>query len=283
MRTLKLVEIGKTPSIKKYQFWNEQLKAQNFQVEASAVELPDIVELKKATETAKTQAECIRYQSDLWSFVPSLSVHEPAAVHNVESSDGLAKDKGGWFPREMISSSMSDIVRTKIHSVDYKGIALIIGTNAMARIATQVVASWGVKRVNFVPESSEDMAPWLLHLHKQLFGLELNILDPQTLTLQPANCSLIVNTLKHDEHPDILNDIYYFNFLKKEGVVIDMITTSEPTQLIQESKRLDVRFVEGCELTYRADFAWFSHFQQDLRLERSKQDELLQQYRVLLE
>ncbi|MGE0632028.1 MAG: hypothetical protein AB7O96_06445, partial [Pseudobdellovibrionaceae bacterium] len=114
------------------------------------------------------------------------------------------------------------------------------------------------------------------------FGLELNIIDPQTVTLQPGNTSLLINTLEHKDFPDVLTDIYYFNFLRKEGAVIDMVPSAAPTQLIQESKRIGVNVVEGHEISFQEDQNWFLRFKPDLRLEKEKLPELLEKYRSLL-
>ena len=76
----------------------------------------------------------------------------------------------------------------------------------------------------------------------------------------PGVHSVVVNTLDFVEHDDFLNELYYFNFLRKGGVVIDLAETPVETPFLRIAKDIHATTYVGYQLWCLYDFLWVQKF-----------------------
>ena len=57
---------------------------------------------------------------------------------------------------------------------------------------------------------------------KRILASSGKYLSETEMTMQPNNGSIIINTLSHETESHILEDLPYLNYIKKEGLVVDL-------------------------------------------------------------
>ncbi len=140
--------------------------------------------------------------------------------------------------------------------LDLKGSILIVGAGAGARVAAAAFINVGYKKVNITNKFSEQAEDLIEDLERKYFDIEFEFIPEEKLVLLPGTNSVLVNTTPLLPSNDLLNELYYFNFLKSPGIVFDFTTVPIDTPLVLEAEALGIKVVRGFEVSSWGDMSW---------------------------
>ncbi|MGZ5279399.1 MAG: hypothetical protein ACXWC9_05630 [Pseudobdellovibrionaceae bacterium] len=72
--------------------------------------------------------------------------------------------------------------------------------------------------------------------------------------MQPNNGSLLLNTLQAESGGVVFEDLTYLNFLRKDGLVVDLPMNGQSNPLLEEAKHVGILQLSGGEIWGLRDF-----------------------------
>ena len=121
-----------------------------------------------------------------------------------------------------------------------------------------VAIQMGFRRIVMITSQSEEALANVQKFSRLYFDLKFQILGETELTSQPSNGSLLLNTLTPEEGGTIFDDLTYLNFLKKEGLVVDLPLSLQSNPLLEEADHVGVRYLAGQEIWGMRDWLFLS-------------------------
>lgn len=158
----------------------------------------------------------------------------PTQVRKLEIFDSLFLESGALLPRLIMPEALRQFLVFSAKDVDIREPAFVVGDSPMVRMAGSVLADMGYGTVYLVGEG-EALQNEKAILKRAQFGVQYQIVNPENLTLQAVSASLLVNTASLPEGDLFLNDLSYFNYMRPEGVVLDLNPVSEEKPLLKEA------------------------------------------------
>lgn len=178
----------------------------------------------------------------------------PTEVGETGVTDILLRQDGAWWFRCFLREALREAVIRRAPKLDTHSLAYIIGSGELAGLGASVAIQLGFRRLIMVCSDGEEARQLALRIQKKFFGLELVLILESQLTLQPSNGSLLINTLGASSGAAVLNDLPYLNFLKKDGLVVDLPYPDSLDQLVDEAKHVGISYIRGGEVLGLRDF-----------------------------
>lgn len=178
----------------------------------------------------------------------------PSEVVETGFADAVFYDQKQWWFRSFLKESMRQLIIEKSPQLDTHSLAYVTGSEATARLCAAVVAQMGFRRITFIARDQDAIQLLVDRLQRMYFDLEVKILKDTELTLQPSNGSILLNCLAADSGEAMLDDLPYLNFLKKDGLVVDLPYPQGVKHLTEEADHVGIRHVDGFELCVLRDF-----------------------------
>lgn len=167
----------------------------------------------------------------------------PTQVRKLEVFDSLFRESGALLPRLIMPEALRQFLVFSAKEIDIRDPAFIVGDTPMVRIAGSVLADMGYATVYLVGEG-EALQEEKAVLKRAQFGVQYQIVNPENLTLQAVSASLLINTASLPEGDVFLNDLSYFNYMKPEGVVLDLNPVNEEKLLLKEAMDANLKTLQ---------------------------------------
>lgn len=251
---MKCVEVGSGASKFRYEFLARFLAAKGHQVQF------DFVQCSPENFPAEIQRLMKDYQHIRIATPFGEKVHEyvsavPMATLTQKSSDSLIFDQGQWWARSMLSEGLvREIVLMK--NLDISESALIVGAGASCRAVVSAMLKIGFKKFNITEKFEERGRLLIKDLRQTYFGVDFRFTPQTSITQLPGIHSVLVNTTPLVPANDLLNELYYCNFLKSDGVVIDLTLVPFETPLVKAAVQVGARVIHGCQVAALVDAYW---------------------------
>lgn len=182
----------------------------------------------------------------------------PAEVVESGFADAALCERNQWWFRSFMREALKQAIIDTAPQLDTHSLAYVTGSGPEARLCAGVAAQLGFKKITFIARDQDEAQNLVDRLQRMFFDLDVKILKDTELTLQPNNGSLLLNCIAADSGESMLDDLPYLNFLKKDGLVVDLPYPQGLQQLIDEAKHVGVRNVDGFDLCIRKDFQFLS-------------------------
>ncbi len=208
--------------------------------------------------------------------------HE-AIMSQLKAVDCVFKDNlGHWWCRSLTYKSLCEALQGVGELIELDRSVLIVGAGASARAALAACAKMGFKSFKVTNKYDDQGLELIREMKENFFGLNFEFVPQHRLTLLPGSNCIAINTTPNDPSNDLLNELYYFNFLKKNGVVVELNFSPMHTQLIKESLDIKNFVIYGYELAAISDAYWIEWVTEN-RLNRDNiLEELKEFYRTNL-
>jgi hypothetical protein len=180
----------------------------------------------------------------------------PAEINLLSCADCLFYEGGEWWPRLNLKEAIRELIVKKARSLDIKESAYIIGQGPMLRLLGSLVVSFGFSKIYLVGLSIEDLNEQRDRLKKNFVGIDWRPLEATQLTMQTVNATLLINSISLSENPGLMSDLAYFNFMKKQGLVVDLDVLPLESVLLEEAKGANLRVLSGFEVRAQQDFGF---------------------------
>jgi shikimate dehydrogenase len=250
--TGKILEIGESLSLSGLHM-NRYFQNRQWHAECVALKERELKDLKAWLPYVQEGALMLRVPPE-----ESLAVLEhfpqlPTAVRWLETADSLVLENGQWWPRLQMYETLRQLIITRFRDLDISLNSYVIGANHRGRMAAAVMGHLGFSHVSLVDEDEDLLRREVEVLRRYLFGVEVEAVAAQTLTVQEKPGSLMLNTLTLQDDSTVLGDLSYFNFMKTGGVVVDISECEPHNRLLEEAERADLKTLSGLEVQARVD------------------------------
>jgi hypothetical protein len=175
-------------------------------------------------------------------------------VKDLGWADVLLHERAHLWPRLLQREALRLSIIRAAPDLDSHSVGYVTGKGPAARMVAAVLIQLGFENLAILSDDPARVAEELQGLKRKYFGIQIKFLSEPEMTLQPNNGSIIVNTLSHDVKSDILDDLPYLNYIKKEGLVVDLPLEKGPNQLIDEAKHVEMRVLNGITVRGQRDF-----------------------------
>ncbi len=186
----------------------------------------------------------------------------PLDVNRLHCFDTYLKQEGIWWPRCFLFPALLETLVSDVGSVDTRAKALVVGLGRESRIVIGLLSQLGFRHIQIVlseglPQGSTDVQD----LRQTYFGVTFEFLEPAALLLQPGHTSLVCNTLKTEESPAFVMDLSYFNFLRPNGIIIDLSYDESSNSFLEEGKAMGAKLVSTEKILRRYHQYWWKALQ----------------------
>lgn len=178
----------------------------------------------------------------------------PAEVIESGFVDSTVRSQGKLWVRCFLKEAIRQSILHKSPSLDTHAIAYVTGSDEMTRLAIVVAAHIGFRRIVVVTQTPEKATARVQQLQRLFFDLEIKVIKDFELTLQPNNGSLLINTYTPEDGEVVFADLTYLNFLKPDGLVVDLPFSPLSNDLLTEAEHVKVSSLTGVEIWSFRDF-----------------------------
>lgn len=240
----KILEVGEDLSLS-FQHLNHYFQTRNWQAEAVALKGRGLHDLQEWLPFVQEGALMLRVPPEDSKVVLEHFPQLPTSVRWLEVADSLVFEDQEWWPRLWVYETLRRLVVDRFRDLDISLDSYVIGATPLGRAAVAAMAGLGFSRISLVDENERRLQAEVTLLRRYLFGVTIEAVPAQMLTLRDQPGSLMLNTMNLQDNSTVLGDLSYFNFMKSKGIVIDASACCPHNQLLEEAQRADLRTISG--------------------------------------
>lgn len=170
--------------------------------------------------------------------------------------DGMVHTDHGWWPLCALFESFSQILIERGRDLDPRGNVLIAGAGGAARTAIVAFFKAGFNKfliTNFKEDEAQNL---IAQVRRNYFGLKIDWVPVDRIVLLPGETSVLVNCTPSVEENQLLVELSYLNFLKRPGILFDLMRSKKPSALVEEAVEAGVELITGSNIGARTDVLW---------------------------
>ncbi len=180
----------------------------------------------------------------------------PTETRLLGCADCLFYEDGAWWPRLNLKEAMRELIIKKAKNLDINESAFIIGEGPLLRLLASLVISFGFSKVFLVGLSIGDLHEQRDRLKKNFVGIDWRPMEASQLTMQTVGAAILINSIPLEPNPSLMNDLAYFNFMKNQGLVVDLNVFPLESGLIEEAHRANLRVLSGFQVRAQQDYGF---------------------------
>ena len=254
-KVFKWAEIAHTSSPIRFKLLSEYLNEKGFTNELTQLEV-NPANFEEELKIAQEKYDALRFGSPFGIQCLDYYHYQPANVSYLRAADSVIKENGRW---ELAASTLTGFekhIRDNGTAIDLDYSVLIVGSGSASRFAIHALLKIGVKHVKISNQFSEQAKELITELEKKYFGVEFEYIPDDQLVLLPGTNSVLVNTTPLVDSNHILKELYYFNFLRPDGLVIDFTFLPLNTPLVEGAEQIGINAIRGYEVCAWGDLEW---------------------------
>ncbi len=233
-----------------------------------------IQKVEKLELLGKPEALYMLKQKDSFAFVDiesspvlmELFSHQSVPMREASCFDFIHFQNEKYWPELFLMEALSQKIVLKAPKLNTHSIAYVTGSTAMVRLVIAVLFKLGFKQFNIVSDDLDQSALLVEELKRKFFSINITLIKNTELTLQPNNGSVLMNTLSFGSNSIILEDLYYLNFISKDGLVVDLNFFSAANNLVDEAKHVSILYLTGIEVGAYRDFLMLKSILKDFKI-----------------
>jgi shikimate 5-dehydrogenase len=181
-------------------------------------------------------------------------------IDRLKAADSIVKWQDQWVLRSAAYEGFTKVCAEIGELFDLESSVLIVGAGSAARLTLAVLYRAGFKKFGISDKTTSKVDTLAAELRKVYFGAEIKNIPKDDLILLPGNFGVLVNTTPLVEGNEILDELSYFNFFKRNGVAIDFTIKPVDTPLLMEALDVGAHIVRGFEISKYTDVVWAEWF-----------------------
>lgn len=185
-------------------------------------------------------------------LLPYLSV-QPENVRFLQIFDGLSFENGIWVPRLTYFDILRAIFVRKFKNHNIKDACVIICHEHEIQPFVQFCVGLGHQRIIIFNDTGVLLQESEIKRH--IIGIELQVVSFADLTQVSELSSLMLNSLDLPKNSALLNDLAYFNFMSRDGVVIDLCSNAPVNPFLFEAEKAELRTLARKEIVSQFEFS----------------------------
>lgn len=278
---MRWVVIGKKFIRERYDYLNQCLQEYSPGAQVEYLE-GDERDVLGAVKNAMKEYDQLRVERPYReTIIESLEVMTSQAMVQ-RTADVFVQEHGSWWPRSTLYKGIVRLTAHRLKNLDLRSAVFIVGTGASARAAVAAFIKLGFSQINITDRFTEKGLALVADLKKVYLGVNIEFTPADALTQLPGNHQIIFNTTPYTPGNELLEELYYFNYMQENGIVMDMGLVPVTPPLLLEAQSVNAQTVDGCELASWSDVVWcemclgikldFDKYSRGLRAEMLKLD-----------
>jgi hypothetical protein len=264
---IKFIELTSEPWADRWKVLQGALLEKKKTLDCEIISISDLRELQaKVSSILHSDARLCRVGDRLVPEIFKFLINTTFDVSFSNSIGLLEKIKGKWWPKPFLDLAFIRSVSAKMGQLDLNSSALVIGSGGAAKLVISSLVRMGFSAVNIADNDKLKGKATVAELQKRFFAVKFDYIPTQNLTMLPGVHSLVVNTNPLSDSDDLYTELYFFNFLKPGGVVVDLTLVPARSPLIIEAEKWGARFLEGDAIAADRDCLMVEEYL-DLRLD----------------
>jgi hypothetical protein len=268
---LKWVEIADVPEQSRFQTLSDVLSKNGIENQLEFISVNEIdrdesasesraIDLETVLTNAKKDFGQIRIGGSLRSAVPKVVENFPASLLWLKAADALVPitndGKTTWWPRNYFEQGFQRAFVKDIKNVDLSGAVFIVGATIEARAAIGALARMGFDRFSIADRDDDACEEFVRELTRSFLGLRVQAIQRNHITQLPAIHSAAINTLAVGQDEGMHAELAYFNFLKNNGIWMDMSLYAISQELEVEARTVGATVESGARILAWTDALW---------------------------
>lgn len=252
---IKWVEIAQFPSPERFDVLSKYLNEKGIENQVEYIKVTP-AEFPNALKDAMEKYDGIRIGRGVGDLAPPLFNNNTIFVGRMGAGDSVVKTNGKWCLRSTLYDGLNKVCSDVGHRFELKTNVLMVGAGAVARASIASLSRSGFTKFGISDVSAERGEKLCSELRRMYFGAEFKAIPKQELILLPGVYGVLVNTTPLDEGNEILDELTYFNFFRKNAVAFDFTLKPVDTPLLKEAAEVGVHTVFGYQLAAECDKVW---------------------------
>ncbi len=182
-----------------------------------------------------------------------ISPLEVAAASQVGAGILFLKSHGKLWPRILLEDSMTRSLTRHFKSIDIFSPALIAGIDAYTNFTVSALCKMGFTKIYVTDSKTEKGKAFTDALTKKYFNIHLEFVPSEKITTLPGIFSFLVCATELSYEDKLLDEIYFFNFLKAGGSVVDWTLVPLETPVLSQAKEWGARCLSGVKIIAEYD------------------------------
>lgn len=246
MTSLKLLEVGTNDSKLRSLHLEEFLQKKQIKLEKLVLEKD--LNWNEFIPAHKNQFDWMWLSPEWMESCAAEYFKLPEIVRRVGLADTIIQSHSTIWPKIFLLEVLKKFIFIKSPQLDTRAAAYLVGDGALVRLCAFVLISLGYSNIIFVSRNVEKAQKLVAELERQYFSMEFSTLDPNMITLEQAKASCVINTISPALDSELLTDLYYFNFAKKNALIIDFNIFPIESQLLTEATHLGMSTLHALDI-----------------------------------
>jgi len=183
--------------------------------------------------------------NDWASEIMPLITHTNQEADLFGAADLFLKTDGVMWPRTLSDEAFIRSFTSHFKQIDLMAPALIAGIGPLTRFVVPALAHIGIKKISIADSDEEQGIKLIEQFKKKFFNIKFEFVKFETITTLPGVYALLVNTTALNLENHLLDELYFFNFLKNDGAVVDLTLIPPLTPLLTEAQEWGARLMSG--------------------------------------
>ena len=252
-------EIAKRPSIWRYEALSHELGLCGLENRFEATLVGNEEDLFSVIELAEKKYSQLRIGSEFAELALEAFPSVPADLLNMKATDAFVMDLGTWWPRCFYYEGVMHTLVQDLKNLDLRGGVFIMGATWEARVLTAAFCRAGFNKITLSDVDESRAQQLVKQLARLNFGVDFQTVTKTMVTQLPGTNAIAVNVLSLVEHPELVSDLSYLNFLRPDGVWIETQPYKESSALTIEAISLGTQVEPALHLLSNVDAAWADH------------------------
>lgn len=253
---LKWVDIAHPKRSSYMQILSEALTQAGCRNQLEEIEILDETDPKSLIETVLAKYNQVRLGPPYSHLVRTFLKTSELFFRQLGVADCLIHQGGQWWPRSCLYEGLKMALKAYGEKLDLGSSVLVVGSGVAARSSIVALTQAGFKKVNISCRNPESGRKLIEFLQNYFFGIEFEFIHKDNLVSLPGVNSVVVNATPCVEDNELLKELCYLNFLKREGLVIELNLAPVKTPLVIEAEQVGAYALYGYEIASWADAIW---------------------------
>ncbi|HVK60306.1 MAG TPA: hypothetical protein VM432_02100 [Bdellovibrionales bacterium] len=204
----------------------------------------------------------IRLSGNASEWIFQQTERMPSLTATLNTADALAREetKEGirWWSRAYLLDGLNRTLAASKTTPDISGAVFILGARPITRVLIASLARIGFSRFNIVDPDETKAQEFCENLKKRLFGLDVHSVARHYMTQLPGIHSFAANVLEHGKDDGTIQELFYFNFLKPNGLWLDLPLSPFNQALEAEAVAVGASILDSSSVLSQTDALWLN-------------------------
>lgn len=224
-------------------------------------------------------ADMVRVDMSLSDGILEKTNVQPTLVRTVRCVDSFVKEDGKWYPRLLFYEALRKVLVDSARDMDIRAPAFVIGDTEKARVVTSVLAQMGFGEIYVVGQDPISLSVQMQLLKRSHLGIHFQGMMADQLTILSVSAAIVINTVDISKDRELLSDLSYFNFMKRDGYALDLNLLPFVNPLLEEAERAELRVLHPSLVAAQLTLLWLEKLVPESRL---KVEDLRESWKTFL-